>query len=175
METKTCEKCKIEKEIHSYYKPKNRNHRRICRSCTRLIAYEWRKNNPDKYQTIQHKYWLNNKEELSSKSKQKRAENYIEYSNRRKELSSQRKLKRYNGIVEKLTIDQNNSCAICKLLFTTENPIDIDHDHMSGNIRGLLCRKCNSGLHYLEKLEVVESMLKYLESYPAKKYPQIKY
>ena len=47
-----------------------------------------------------------------------------------------------------LLILQENKCAICS---TTEpggrrNNWHIDHDHVSGKVRGLLCWLCNSGL-----------------------------
>jgi hypothetical protein len=43
---------------------------------------------------------------------------------------------------------QDGVCAICK---QPENPaykrrLAIDHDHITGNIRGLLCHMCNTGL-----------------------------
>jgi hypothetical protein len=38
-----------------------------------------------------------------------------------------------------------DACAICG-----EESYCIDHDHTTGIVRGALCRKCNTGLHYLE-------------------------
>lgn len=40
---------------------------------------------------------------------------------------------------------QNGCCAICKTKPTTRE-LDADHDHKTGNPRGLLCSKCNIGL-----------------------------
>ena len=46
---------------------------------------------------------------------------------------------------------QNGVCKICK---QTERGryknLAVDHCHKTGNIRGLLCRRCNLGLAYLE-------------------------
>lgn len=50
---------------------------------------------------------------------------------------------------------QGNACAICAMPFTRVNeelwkkhPFvpHVDHDHRSGWVRGLLCRRCNLGL-----------------------------
>jgi hypothetical protein len=46
---------------------------------------------------------------------------------------------------------QWEGCAICKMPFT-KTP-DVDHDHVSGHVRGLLCRKCNLIVGYLENDE----------------------
>lgn len=44
---------------------------------------------------------------------------------------------------EALSTYQKNQCAICKNL--SEN-LHVDHDHISGNVRGLLCGICNRAL-----------------------------
>ena len=50
---------------------------------------------------------------------------------------------------------QNNSCAICgKGCWVTGNsgkyPFYVDHNHLTGKVRGLLCAKCNNGLGAFE-------------------------
>lgn len=58
----------------------------------------------------------------------------------------------YKSLIEK----QGNTCAICgtapgfhngnKNIYT----LAIDHDHKTGEPRGLLCNKCNSGIGFLK-------------------------
>jgi len=59
---------------------------------------------------------------------------------------------------------QGRSCAICKC---TENGskeyLAVDHDHETGEIRGLLCDKCNSGIGFLrDDPDLVEAAARYL-------------
>jgi Recombination endonuclease VII len=42
---------------------------------------------------------------------------------------------------------QNGGCAICK---EPLNPANVDHDHNSGTVRGLLCAGCNKGLGFFD-------------------------
>ena len=60
--------------------------------------------------------------------------------------------------VEELLVIQSNRCALCLKLFT--KMFDIDHDHKTGKVRGLLCRDCNIVIGRVEKLS-----LKFIEKY----------
>ncbi len=63
-----------------------------------------------------------------------------------KKFHFQRRLKHEYNITEqefnKLKQEQNSKCAIC----FNEEKLVIDHCHTNGNVRGLLCSKCNIGL-----------------------------
>lgn len=39
---------------------------------------------------------------------------------------------------------QNETCAICRNKFSKKEEPCVDHDHLTGKVRGLLCRKCNT-------------------------------
>ena len=63
-----------------------------------------------------------------------------------------------------LRIKQHNCCAICREVFM-KTP-NVDHDHVSGAVRGLLCSQCNVGLGCLkDSVEKVRYALNYLESF----------
>lgn len=63
----------------------------------------------------------------------------------------------------KMFADQNGSCQICKRpQHEFKRALHIDHNHETGEIRGLLCPRCNTGLSYLENKEFVEKGYSYL-------------
>ena len=72
-----------------------------------------------------------------------------------KEQARKNRLKfKYNLTIEQyqeLYKQQNGNCAICKrdLMSFKKNPA-IDHDHITGKVRGLLCNNCNSGIGLLK-------------------------
>jgi hypothetical protein len=45
-----------------------------------------------------------------------------------------------------------------------KHPLEIDRDHVTGRIRGLLCRKCNCGIGMFgEDVENINKAIRYLE------------
>jgi hypothetical protein len=60
--------------------------------------------------------------------------------------------------------DQNNLCKICKRPPNKIKKLCVDHCHISGKVRGLLCDKCNKGLGSFEdSLLSIKNALAYLE------------
>ncbi len=67
---------------------------------------------------------------------------------------------------DKFLKEQNNVCAICEKACVTNNTLSIDHDHNTKQVRGLLCRKCNSGIGMLDDSpELLQKAIKYLKRY----------
>jgi hypothetical protein len=67
---------------------------------------------------------------------------------------------------------QNNCCAICsKPIQKLRRRMNIDHDHETGKVRGILCSGCNTGLGHLgDNVEGLKKALHYLENATFDKY-----
>jgi hypothetical protein len=52
----------------------------------------------------------------------------------------------------RLWLKQNGVCAICRQPEHSErnNLLTVDHDHVSGHVRGLLCSHCNRAIGLLQ-------------------------
>ena len=74
----------------------------------------------------------------------------------------------FNNLVEA----QDDLCGICG---DELDKINIDHDHESGKVRGLLCTGCNTGLGHLgDNINGLEKALHYLKDTPYNKYSNAK-
>lgn len=74
-----------------------------------------------------------------------------------------------NEFNEKLK-QQNNGCAICGSVNGKANKrndrLTVDHNHATGELRGILCHKCNFGLgHFDDDIELLLKAIEYLKSY----------
>lgn len=69
-----------------------------------------------------------------------------------------------------LAASQNRRCAICATDKPTKNKprsFAVDHDHLTGKVRGLLCFRCNVGLGLLgDRSASAQSAIQYLRSVP---------
>ncbi len=63
---------------------------------------------------------------------------------------------------KQLYMGQDGCCALCGDS-VAYHKILVDHDHVTGRIRGLLCRKCNSGLGaFNDTVEGLQDAIRYL-------------
>lgn len=73
-------------------------------------------------------------------------------------------LERYEEMLDA----QDGRCAIC-LCKPRTRVLAVDHDHLTGQLRGLLCGRCNHGLLQFAQEDItilrraIEYLLKYLE------------
>ena len=72
---------------------------------------------------------------------------------------------KYNELLQQ----QNNGCKICgatEAKHRSSNNLLVDHCHVTGNYRGLLCNRCNTSLGFVnDDIELLENMVKYLKEY----------
>lgn len=62
---------------------------------------------------------------------------------------------------EQLLADQDHVCAICG----SGHELHVDHCHVGGHVRGLLCSQCNTALGLLrENPAVIESAARYVRA-----------
>jgi hypothetical protein len=66
---------------------------------------------------------------------------------------------------------QGRACAICRTSTGASKRLAVDHNHETGEVRGLLCGKCNHRLlgaaH--DTTDILKRAIEYLENPPARK------
>lgn len=94
-----------------------------------------------------------------------RAENYRKDKSRAIESN----LKRYYGISLAIYVQifkkQNGRCKLCNVHQSQfERRFDVDHNHKTGKIRGLLCIRCNRGIGLLkDDVKILKRAIRYLQ------------
>jgi hypothetical protein len=72
------------------------------------------------------------------------------------------------GDFDAMLAAQDGKCAICAAPFGAETP-NIDHDHNTGGVRGLLCRDCNFALgRFADDPDRLSAAIAYLASHQTK-------
>lgn len=72
-------------------------------------------------------------------------------------------IRKYNlekNVAEALVDNRTGICVICK----TEDLLVVDHNHVTGKVRGFICSSCNSALGYSrENIEILQNLIEYLK------------
>lgn len=105
--------------------------------------------------------YINNRKNILKRIKQQREDNPEKYKDN--ELKNNYGLS-YKDWLAMWNV-QNGKCAICGELFDNFSDACIDHEHETGKIRGLLCKKCNLGLGlFRDNLDIVKNVIDYLNN-----------
>jgi hypothetical protein len=159
---KVCSKCKEPKDIGQFNKSSKSKDglHAYCRQCNSLINKEWYGSNSEKVKTAAVRWSKNNKQRSTEITRKYRESN----TDRLKDAYLRRKygisLIQYNSLLAK----QAHSCAICKRSKSEfKYDLDVDHDHINDQVRGLLCNPCNQALGLLkESINSCQNMAQYL-------------
>lgn len=146
MKSRICSSCKVEKEIDAFVKCKSSIYT-YCKVCQSKKSKLWRQNNREKHLEQQQKY-----------------RNKCGYNGRRN-TSLKSKYGITNEDYNNLLKLQNYSCAICHGKETYNfDVLVVDHCHDTGEIRGLLCTRCNKGLGmFKDSILSLENAIDYLK------------
>jgi hypothetical protein len=134
---KRCPICGELKERSEYWKWKSRKDglTAYCKVCFNAKNKKWYKENPDKLPTL--------------------AESRAYSRNKNFGISEED--------YSKMLVDQDNSCAICKIQIGWEAAVD--HCHATNKVRGLLCRNCNLGLGgFKDNIETIRKAIEYVKN-----------
>lgn len=146
---KSCNKCGALKALSEF--PKNKNyadgHRNDCRECYRAYNQTYRAENLEAARA-RAREWVN------THAEQARTSN-ANYRNSEQGLfmRDERKMMQLYGLTvqerDALFEKQGRRCACCRNDTPSGRGWHIDHDHVTGAVRGILCFKCNTGIGML--------------------------
>ena len=111
---------------------------------------EYREKNKEQIATYVKKYREENKEEITIKKEEYRLKSKYGIT-----------LTENNVLLQK----QNNKCKICLVEFSNVTP-NVDHCHITNEVRGILCGPCNRGLGiFKDDIKVLTKAINYLEEH----------
>lgn len=98
----------------------------------------------------------------------KRRREYSENPARHAEYNRRNQLKRRFGITsdeyDSMLESQGGVCAICGEADPTGRRLAVDHNHETGEVRGLLCIRCNRGIgNFKDSPALLQAAAEYLQ------------
>lgn len=141
--------------------------------------YKYYRDNIEKLKKYGNEYYAKYPEKIKEKNMKHYYANIEQFKKKYKENKGYFKefylKKRYNITQEEynnLLVEQNNVCAICLQTETSKHKngdvrsLSVDHCHVTGKVRGLLCNRCNRMLGQMEdNPTLIDRATKYLLNY----------
>jgi hypothetical protein len=114
-----------------------------CRDAYAAYSREWRARNPERAKAIQQR---------NAQSPARIASRRAWREKNRDRVRANERLRTYGLSAEefvRLMKQQGGVCAICFRPQNGGRALDVDHDHETGQVRGLLCGACNAAIGLL--------------------------
>ena len=152
----TCRICQTEKEPSEFgrckTKPSGLDTR--CKKCLAVYLKDWKRKNPDKMRAIYERYEARLRDN-GTWHKRGRERCWKHHVKVQYDMSP--------GDYDRMVLLQGGECALChrrpKRLF-------VDHDHITGKVRALLCPSCNSGLgHFGDDPRMLREAARFVEKH----------
>jgi Autographiviridae endonuclease VII len=160
---KRCTVCGETKPLDAFYRSAGMRdgHRNDCKACNLAAKARRYAANPEQMKARVRQWQRANPERIRA---------YRRVYRQRAEVKARDRaghLRRAFGITqqhyEQLLVAQHGGCAVCGRAPRVGKALHVDHDHATGEIRGLLCFSCNSALGNLgEDEKRIRAMLDYL-------------
>jgi len=144
-----CYKCKedLPETEFSRNKAKKRGYQSQCKKCRAEIQREDCQKNRKRINATKKRYYRTHKKQFAGYSRKRWLKKYYNMT-----------LEQYDILVK----TQNGCCAICGI---PDKKLDVDHDHKTGKVRALLCKRCNTWLAPIENKRFHEAAEIYLEQH----------
>jgi hypothetical protein len=161
--TKRCGNCGEVKPLTSFHKDRGSKDGRVfwCKECTKIAANIYYKANSERLK--KNTKIAYSKDPMYSRGKGLSRKFWPH-------LSWEQALAEYDRLFK----EQDGCCGICGQKASKRSKrgeefrLDVDHDHLTGKVRGLLCNPCNHALGLLkldEGLELLKAALIYGERF----------
>lgn len=160
-------------KVHSY-----------CRQCDTEKAREYARANRDEINARRkERYWSDpeyrakviardcarakeNRAAITAKARERREANPRKYKDKRLKESFGIPIELYEAMLGL----QGGGCAICRIDLAGLNKkhVHVDHDHVTGRVRAILCHHCNVGIgHFKDDPGLLHSAINYLRRHAA--------
>ena len=160
MSGKQCKKCKVYRAMESFISQQNGQETKNCHKCRGSARRSMARIMTTEERSANWRKW------------------YVDHKDENDEYRRGRILKHFYGITiedyNRMLNAQGGLCAICGLTEVAEGDkqrvkyLSVDHCHETDEVRGLLCRRCNSGLGFFsDDIKLLHKATNYLESYNA--------
>lgn len=160
---KFCRGCGVQKSVDQFFRcteaADGLQYR--CKECQTIARLLWEKRNKDRRTEYSRQWRAKNPERARANQRRHyhRAKDQGAWIKARYGLS----LEQYAAMLS----SQDGVCAICGRLpegITRHTKLSVDHDHVTGAIRGLLCDLCNRGIGaFADRPERLIAAARYLE------------
>lgn len=130
-------------------------YKRTCKVCNLALQKAWRQRR-QKYRLQYEREWRANPVRLEKNRQLSRATRWAKQGI---DITQEQ----YDAMLS----SQNNRCAACQLPRqedTSKRNWPVDHNHDTGQIRGILCDDCNKALgHARDSIDILRALASYLE------------